>query len=134
MAIFQRVNGDSYGVVNTDSQLHQSSTNGSLISTGIQGGLVAYKITNTGLTATELGVGGAVETVLRAVELNASILAYQVDSNGQLSLLVERDGWVDDATMQAVITNLNGGGNIGAASNVQSSATTVSSTGGLKFA
>lgn len=131
MAIVTRVNGDAAGVVNVDAG--RTLANGVIINTGIAAPLSAYKI--AGLTATnlvpELVTGGAVETILRTIALNATILASQVDSNGQISVLVERSGWVNDAAVLAALPT----GNIGAVSNVYvGGSTTVSSAGGIKLA
>ena len=130
MAIFTRINGDAFGVVNSDSATHQSSGNGSVISTGIQGGLTAFKIVfSNGDMGAELVTGGAVETALRTISANASILAYQVSTGSQLSVFVERNSWVDDTSLANALKAL---GNIGAtgAANVN----TVSSAGGIKLA
>ena len=145
MAIFTRTNGDAAGVTNVDGG--RSFANAAIINTGIAAPLTAYKIsaiTGTGAgsanLAAELTTGGAVETILRAVSANASILAYQVDSSSQISVLVERSGWTSDTALQTVIRALPDpstgyqGGNIGAVSNVVVLAAAVSSTGGIKFA
>jgi hypothetical protein len=144
MAVFTRTNGDAAGVVQVDAG--RSFANAVIINTGIAAPLGAYKIaaiTGTGAgganLAAELTVGGAVETILRAISANATILAYQVDSTGQISLLTERSAW-SAADMQTVIRALPDpstgyqGGNIGAVSNVVVLAATVSTTGGIKFA
>lgn len=144
MAVFTRTNGDAAGVVQVDAG--RSFANAVIINTGIAAPLGAYKIaaiTGTGAgganLAAELTVGGAVETILRAISANATILAYQVDSTGQISLLTERSAW-SAADMQTVIRALPDpstgyqGGNIGAVSNVVVLGATVSTTGGIKFA
>ena len=144
MAVFTRTNGDAAGVVQVDAG--RAFANATIINTGIAAPLGAYKIaaiTGTGAgganLAAELTVGGAVETILRAISANATILAYQVDSTGQISLLTERSAW-SAADMQTVIRALPDpstgfqGGNIGAVSNVVVLAATVSTTGGIKFA
>ena len=153
MAIFTRINGDAYGVVNVDAGRYPSG-NTYPINTGIAAPLVAYKVTLAagtpsgayGNLAAELTTGGAVETMLRYIEGNASILAYQVDAGtsgaAQLSVLVERSGWASDTALQTFIGTGAGqftpaiGGNIGATGNiwVSSNSITVSSAGGLKLA
>jgi hypothetical protein len=131
MAIVTRVNGDAAGVVNVDAG--RSLANAAIINTGIAAPLSAYKITGMGGNlAAELAVGGAIETVLRTLSINSTILAYQVDANSQLSVLVERTGWVNDAAVQTAVRAL--GANIGAVSTVDASSATVSSAGGLKLA
>ena len=137
MAVFTRVNGDAAGVKNVDAG--RAFANASIINTGIAAPLTAYKIlggTNGNLAA-ELTVGGAVETILRIVSGNATVLAYQVDTSQQLSVLVERTGWASDTALQTAIrqtTAGDGSGNIGATGNCWVGAATVSSTAGIKLA
>ena len=141
MAVFTRTNGDASGVRNVDAGA--AFANATIINTGIAAPLTAYKVAGiiptgggAGNLAAELTVGGAVETILRIVSGNASILAYQVDSNQQLSILTERSGWTD-TTIQAAVrqtTAGDGSGNIGATGNTWVGAATVTSTGGIKFA
>jgi len=136
-----KVHGSSAGVNNVGSG--QSFANAAIINTGIAPPITAYKITALGATANlaaELddpsgaGVVGAVETLMKVITTNASVLAYQVDSNGstaQLSVITERSSWAD-ADLQVAIRAL--GGNIGSRGNVFPALATVSSTGGLKLA
>lgn len=152
MAIFTRINGDAAGVVQVDAG--RQFANAAIINTGIAAPLSVLKITlaagsaggSYGNLAAELTTGGAVETILRQVEGNATVLAYQVDAGSagasQLSVLLERSGWVSDAALTTAIATGNGqwasavGGNIGATGNIWASGAsiTVSSTGGLKLA
>ena len=128
MAIFTRINGDAGGVVNVDAG--RNLANAVIINTGIAAPLTAYKIAFTsGDLAAELVTGGAVETALRVISGNATILAAQVDSNSQLSVVVERSGWASDAKLATALTSLSNIGAIGAAV-----VNTVSSTGGIKLA
>ena len=143
----QKVHGNSAGLNNLENG--QSFANAVIINTGIAPPIQAYKITTLGATANlaaELGepsgagLVGAVETLIKTISTNASILAYQVDSNGstaQLSVITERSGWTA-ADMQTVIRTLshNGtpGANIGAYGNVFPALATVTSTGGIKLA
>lgn len=142
MAIVTRVNGSSGGVRNVDAGAH--TANATVINTGIAAPITAFKITGlqsdgslqTPNLAAELqapsavGVSGAVETILRAISGNASILAYQVESTGQVSVLVERSAWSSDTQVKTAI----GSGNIGAYGNVYVGAiAAVSSTGGFKL-
>lgn len=130
-----RVNGDAAGVNNVGSG--RSFANAAIINTGIGQPITAYKIGTLGATANlaaELRTGGAVETMLRLISANASVLAYQVDSAGssaQLSVIAERSSWTD-ADLQAQLRAF--GGNIGAYGNVFPALATVSSTGGIKLA
>ena len=141
MAEFTRTNGDSAGVNNVGGG--RAFANATIINTGIGSPITAYKIAGiiptgggAGNLAAELTTGGAVETILRIVAGQASILAYQTDSNQQLSVIVERSSWTD-AFLQANIratTAGDGAGNIGKLANTWVGAATVSSTGGIKFA
>lgn len=136
-----RVHGSTAGVNNVGSG--QSFANAAIINTGIASPITAFKITALGATANlaaELddpsgaGVVGAVETLMKVISTNASVLAYQVDSAGstaQLSVIVERSSW-SDADLQVAVRAL--GGNIGSRGNVFPALATVSSTGGIKLA
>ncbi len=97
MAIQKRYNGDSNGIVNYDRSLG-GELNGvpapvaKIISSGIGKHISAFKINGGADLSVEMGVGGAVETILRTVQLKATTIAYQVDG-AQLSLIVEATGW-----------------------------------------
>jgi len=141
MAEFTRTNGDSAGVNNVGSG--RAFANATIINTGIGSPITAYKIAGiiptgggAGNLAAELTTGGAVETILRIVAGQASILAYQTDSNQQLSVIVERSSWTDtflQANIRATTAG-DGAGNIGKLANTWVGAATVSSTGGIKLA
>lgn len=138
----QRVHGDTQVVTNVGESLTKNA-NAVIINTGINSPIEAYKITTLGVTANlanELkgpsgaGVDPAVTTLLKVVSANATILAYQVDSNAstaQLSVITERSSWAD-ADLQVAIRAL--GGNIGAYGNVFPALAAVTSTGGIKLA
>jgi hypothetical protein len=142
MAVFTRINGDAGGVLNSDQG--RTFANATIINTGIAAPITAYKIAGiiptgggAGNLAAELTTGGAVETILRIVSGNATVLAYQTDANQQLSVLVERTGWSSDTVLQNALrqtTAGDGSGNIGALANVWVGAATVTSTGGIKLA
>lgn len=149
MATVTKANGDSQVVVNVGDSLSKNA-NSVIINTGIASPIKAYKITTLGITANlanELkgpslaGLTGAVDTLLRTISSNATVLAYQVDPNSttaQLSVIVERSGWGSDADLQAAIRTLShdgtAGANIGAYGNVFPALATVSSSGGIKLA
>ena len=149
MATVTKANGDSQVVVNVGDSLSKNA-NAVIINTGIASPIKAYKITTLGTTANlanELkgpslaGLTGAVDTLLRTISSNATVLAYQVDPNSttaQLSVIVERSGWGSDADLQAAIRTLShdgtAGANIGAYGNVFPALATVSSSGGIKLA
>ena len=92
MAIVTRVNGDSKGVVNVDS--------GKIVAF-ISKYPTCFKVTGPDFT-TETGVGGAVETVLHAIQVASTVIMYQVDAT-QISVLVEATGYADDAAVKAAI-------------------------------
>jgi hypothetical protein len=102
MAIQKRYNGTSEGIVNYDRSLG-GELNGvpapvaQIISSGIGKHISAFKINGGADLSVEMGVGGAVETILRTVQLKATTIAYQVDG-AQLSLIVEATGWGYEST------------------------------------
>ena len=143
-----RVSGDTQ-LVNNVGDGYTKNANAQIINTGINSPITAFKITTLGITANlanELngpsgaGVTGAVDTLLKVISSNASVLAYQVDATGstaQLSVIVERSGWDSDTSLQSVIRALGpvgSAGNIGAYGNVCPSAAAVTSSGGIKIA
>ena len=133
MAIVKRYTGDSQGLVNVDRSRADAGP-AQVISTGIGKHPTFYKIEGADLSA-ELGVGGAVEAILRVLQVQATTIAYQVDAT-QLSVCVEATGWVDDAALAAAIHAL---GNRAADSAIpvtayDFTAVTVSSAGGMKLA
>jgi hypothetical protein len=142
-----KAHGNSAGVNLVGSG--QSFANAAIINTGIATPIAAYKIAALGITAnlaaelgepSPAGLVGAVETLLKVVSTNATVLAYQVDTSGstsQLSVIVERSGWDTDTSLQTAIRALSpvgSSGNIGAYGNVCPSSATVSSAGGIKLA
>jgi hypothetical protein len=132
MAVFTRINGDAFGSVNVDAG--RTLANSVIINTGIAAPITIYKIVfATGNLAVEAGTGGGVETALRVLEGNATVLAYQFDPSvvsGQanLSVITERSGWTDSG----LNTMLTGLGNIGIASSC--TVGSASSANGLKLA
>jgi hypothetical protein len=136
-----RVHGDSQAVVNVGDSITQNA-NAVIIDTGIASPVSAIKvIAATGNLAAELGSpnndgkASAVETLLKTIAANASILAFQVDNNTanvQLSVIVERSGWGSDLQLQTAVRAL--GSNIGAFGVVNMSAAAVSTTSGIKIA
>jgi hypothetical protein len=139
MATFTRINGDAQVVLNSGLDNQVRNANAVLINTGIAAPLQAYKIQFvSGNLAAELTTGGAVETVLRMVEGNATVLAYQVDTTANLApvmtILTERSGWGTSTLPgdQALTNILTQAGNIGLATPV--TIAQVSSAVGLKIA
>lgn len=130
MAIFTRRAGDAKGVNNFDSG---RGFLGNIVATGLTKSPTALKVTlanSQTFTATELATGGAVETILRAIGQDSTIVMYQADS-AQLSVLVEATG-SSTATLQSRVQAL---GNVGIAANIYCGpGVTVSSTNGFKLA
>jgi hypothetical protein len=129
MAVFNRVNGDAQNVNFVGGDVTRNA-NSKIISTGVAGPLNVYNIEVLGNLAAELGgpngsgVVGAVETLLKTVSSNASVLAYQTNATtaatagalgGSLTVLVERSGWTSNAALQTVVRTL---GNIGSTGTV----------------
>ena len=107
MAIFTRTNGDANGVVNVDTAVHGAGV-GTLISTGIGKHISIFKLdTGTVDISAQSGVGGAVETILRTVATQSTIVAYQVegDDSGEVRVVVEATGF-DAAGLQAAVRAL----------------------------
>jgi hypothetical protein len=143
MAFQKRYNGDSQGLVNVDRSRADAPA-AKIISQGIGKHITAFKINGGADLSVEMGVGGAVETILRTVQMKATTIAYQVDG-AQLSLIVEATGWgyqniaspvTADADLQAALVAL---GNRAADANFpvtafDFTALVVSSTGGIQLA
>lgn len=136
-----KVHGDSAGVVNVDAG--RSVANAVIINTGINAPISTHLLSfaaGAGTLKDELqrggnGTDGAVETLLKNIASNATVVAYQVDAGTsgaqQLSVLVERSSW-DNTTLQ---TNLRTLGNIGAYGNVYCGTAQLTVTSpGLKLA
>lgn len=94
MAVFTRTNGNAQNVVSVGN-ISFSTEAGSLavpISTGIGKPIQAFGITSNVTLANDMGTGEAVETILRTVGLNATQLAYQVNTT-LLSCVIEESSW-----------------------------------------
>jgi hypothetical protein len=147
MATLTKANGDSQVTVNVGDSLTKNS-NAVIINTGIASPIIAYKISlvaTTGNLAAELspstaGTPGAIETILGKLSSNATILAYQIDAGTagaqQISIIAERSA-MSASDYQTILRTL---GNVGSRSNVYlsesggSPTTTVTSSGGIKWA
>jgi hypothetical protein len=109
MAVFTRTNGNAQNIVsvgNITLSTEASSAN-VLISTGIGKPVQAFAINSAVSMTTEFGTGEGVETLLRVIGINSTLLAYQVGtanngavSNGLLSVLIEDSVW-DATSLQA---------------------------------
>jgi hypothetical protein len=102
MAVFTRTNGNAQNVVSVgDVALStEASTIGTVVSTGIGKPVQAFSINSNVAMTTSLGTGEAVESILRTIGVNSTLLAYQLSSagiggitNGLLSVLVEDSAW-----------------------------------------
>lgn len=102
MAKFQRVNGDSNGIVNYDISIHGEASVGKIISNAIGKHPFCFKVVGGASFATEMGVGGAVETLLRVIQTASTTNMYQVDGN-QVSILVEATGFPTEAAVTALV-------------------------------
>jgi len=131
MAIQTRYAGDAQGINNVDAKT--DGTVGTLIATGLTKNPTAVKIVlanSQTFTAAESGTGGAVETILRNIAIDSTIVMYQVDTS-QLSVLVEATG----SSTATLATRLQALGNVGVAANVYlGGGVTVSSSNGFKLA
>jgi hypothetical protein len=116
MAIFTRTSGDAKGVVHVDTAAAGGGI-GTIISTGI-GKRPTIFLLDTGSVDLrgQTGVGGAVEAMLRAVAVQSSLIAYQVEDNdsGEVRVMVEATGY-DAAGLQAAVRALGtvNGANLG---------------------
>ena len=131
MPIFTRTAGDAQGVNNVDATF--AGALATIVAVGLTKNPTAIKITlanSQEFTAAESGTGGAVETILRNIQQDSTIVMYQADTS-QLSVLVEATG-SSTATIQTRIQAL---GNVGVAANVYGGpGVTVSSSNGFKLA
>jgi hypothetical protein len=147
MAIQTRYAGDALPTINVDAGLsNPAATTATVIAPGLTKVPFAFKVAATNLgAAAEMATGGAVETVLRSIAQDSTIVMYQVDS-GQISVLVEATGaggangdtyqGAAPVTTSSIVTALatrlqalGGAGNIGLAANVWAPSITVTSNG-----
>ena len=142
MAIQTRYAGDANGINNVDAKY--DGTLATIVATGLTKNPLALKITGFGtFVAAESGTGGAVETILKLIAIDSTIVAYQVDT-AQMSVLVEATGAGSSdgtttaaAAIQARLRLANAGttGNIGIAGNIWAGGgVTVGTSQGIKFA
>ncbi len=102
MAILQRVSGDSQGVTNVDVSIRGESAVGKIISNAIGKHPYCFKVIGGASFDTEMGVGGAVETLLRIIQTTSTTNMYQVDGV-QVSILVEATGFASEAAATAAV-------------------------------
>jgi hypothetical protein len=127
MAIFTRTSGDAKGVVHVDA----GRLAGNIICTGLTKNPVCLLVTADEDMSAELVTGGAVETILRSIAVDSTIVMYQVNTTS-ISVLLEATGagsnvaTIDDA-LQVRIRAL--GANIGATTSVVATNVVVVNTG-----
>jgi hypothetical protein len=133
MAIQTRYAGDSQGVNNVDAKT--DGTLGTIIGLGLTKNPIAVAITlgkSQTFAASDSATGGPVEQILRQIEIDSTITAYQVDTKG-LSILLEATGGTD-ASMTTKLATLGNASAVLGTGNVWANAVTVSSTTGFKLA
>jgi hypothetical protein len=119
MAVFTRTNGNAQTVVSVGNVnlSTEASTIGTVVSTGIGKPVQAFSINSNVAMTASLGTGEAVETILRTIGINSTLLAYQLSSavvggvtNGLLSVLIEDSEWTA-TSLEANIVALGIDGN-----------------------
>ena len=129
MAIFTRRAGDAKPVNNVD----QSGTTGVIVASGLTKNPTAFKVVlanSQAFTAAEMATGGAVETILRIIGQDSTVVMYQAEAGDQLSVLCESIG----SNVTTIATRIQALGNIGAAANVYGGpGVTISSASGFKL-
>jgi len=102
MAVFTRTNGNAQNVVSVGNIAlsTEAASLGVPISTGIGKPIQAFSVNANVAFTTALGTGEAVESILRTIGLNSTLLAYQVSSagiggvtNGLISVIIEDSSW-----------------------------------------
>lgn len=102
MAVFTRTNGNAQNVVSVGNIAlsTEASSLGVPISTGIGKPIQAFSVNANVAFTTALGTGEAVESILRTIGTNSTLLAYQVGSagiggvtNGLISVIIEESSW-----------------------------------------
>ena len=82
MAVFTRTNGDAKTVVSVGAVSVSAETAGTPIMIGVGPSPIEFRAleANAAITA-EMGVGEAVETLLKWLGTTSTVLGYQVDAN-----------------------------------------------------
>jgi hypothetical protein len=92
MAIQTRYAGDANGLNNVDAKY--DGTLGTIIATGLTKNPIAISVVpgkSQTFVAADSATGNSVETILRAIEQDSTVVMYQVNS-GSLSILLEATG------------------------------------------
>jgi len=132
MAIQTRYAGDAQGINNVDATY--DGTLGTIIATGLTKNPTALSITlgkSQTFAVADSATGGVVETFLRQIAVDSTIVMYQVNS-GQLSVLLEATGNTT-TNIVARITAL-GNATVAGGSNIWANSVTGVSTVGFKLA
>ena len=135
MATQTRYAGDAFGINNVDATT--DGTLGTIIATGLTKNPTAISVTLGGAVLQtflkgDSATGGPVESILRQIAIDSTIVMYQVDTKG-LSVLLEAQG----NTTTAIATRIQSLGNASTTlgtGNVWANVATVSSSAGFKLA
>jgi hypothetical protein len=132
MAIQTRYAGDAQGINNVDAAY--DGTLGTIIATGLTKNPTALSISlgkSQTFVAADSATGGVVETFLRQIAVDSTIVMYQVNS-GLLSVLLEATG----NTTTNIVTRITALGNatVAGGSNIWANSVTGVSTVGFKLA
>jgi hypothetical protein len=121
MAIQTRYAGDANGINNVDAKY--DGTLATIVATGLTKNPTALKLTSfdSSFDSTSSATGGIVESVLRQIAIDSTVVMYQVDTS-QLSVLVEATGGTTSG-IQTRVRTVSGAGNV-----------VVASTNGFKLA
>jgi hypothetical protein len=133
MAIQTRYAGDAQGINNVDATT--DGTLATIIATGLTKNPTAIKVLlgkSQTFAATDSATGGPVESILRQIGVDSTIVMYQVDTD-RLSVLVEATGSAAAAMQTRINTLANASSTLGTG-NVWANATTVTTTTGFKIA
>jgi len=132
MAIQTRYAGDAKGINNVDAEY--DGTLATIIATGLTKNPTALTVKlgkSQTLSSADSATGGFVETVLRTIGVDSTIVMFQVDES-QISVLLEATG--SNATAIGTRIQALGNASVAGGSNVWANVTTVSSSLGFKLA
>ena len=133
MAIQTRYAGDAQGVNNVDAKT--DGTLATIVATGLTKNPTAIKVLlgkSQTFAVGDSATGGPVESILRQIAVDSTIVMYQVDTD-RLSVLVEATG-TDASGLQTRINTLANASTTLGTGNVWANATTVTTTTGFKIA
>ena len=133
MAIQTRYAGDANGINNVDAKY--DGTLATIIATGLTKNPTAIKVLlgkSQAFATTDSETGGPVESILRQIAVDSTIVMYQVDSD-RLSVLVEATGTDANGLQTRISTLANASATLGTG-NVWANATTVTTSTGFKIA